>query len=178
MKARYFVGISVLLLGLSVLGLRANNVTAGNMLMRLLERDAAGENTDTAVEEIRQFVFTHMNTSMQFTLDGAYARAVVDMQARIDNSANNKIYIQAAAACDREGQLTTANAECVQNYVEQRLGQAGKPELPEPKQFSYTFNAPFWANDLPGLALLGALLSGFIAAILYGRGWLRRSSSQ
>lgn len=174
MKARYFVGIGILLLGIAVLGLRSNNTTAGNMLVRLLERDAAGENTDAAVEEIRQFVFTHMNTSMQLTLEGAYARAVAEVQLEAENSINTSIYTEATVACDREGQLTTANARCVQNYVEQRLGRSADVKLPEPEQFTYTFNSPIWTNDLPGVALLGALICGLAAATTYIVCYLRR----
>lgn len=176
MKARYFVGLSVILLGVVVLGLRYNNITAYNMRARLLERDAAGEQVRDEVETaLKEFVYTHMNTSMNIVLEGAYQRARAEARIAADAAVDSSIYDEAAAACDRRGHLTTDNAQCVSEYVEQRLGPAPDTNLPQRNQFSYTFYAPIWTTDLPGLALLGAIISGLIALVLYMRHWLHRT---
>lgn len=172
MKARYFTGITVILLGVVLLGLRYNNTTAYNMLMKIVELDSGGQDVTEEVEELRDFVFTHMVTAgpVEFTLEGNYERDVAEAQAEADASIDGSIYEQAAAACDREGQLTTENARCVQRYVEERLqGVSGEhPEI-DKDAYSYTFESPAWTADMPGLALLGAVVSSLIAVVLYAR---------
>lgn len=177
MKARYFLGLAVIMLGMVVIGLRHNDVTAYNMLMKIVQLDASGEDVTDEVDELRDFVFTHMVTAgpVEFTLEGKYSRDVARAQAQADSSIDGSIYQQAAAACDREGQLTTENAGCVQRYVESRLpGSLNEhPEVDE-KAYSYTFESPVWTPDLPGLSLLGAILSLLAALFIYVKHrWLR-----
>lgn len=181
MKARYFTGIAVILLGVVLMGLRYNNTEAYNMLMKIVELDSSGQDVSEEVDELREFVFTHMVTAgpVEFTLEGNYNRDVAEAQAAADASIDGSIYEQAAAACDRQGQLTTENAKCVQRYVERRLPGTSEnhPEI-DKSAYSYTFESPAWAADVPGLALLGAIISLVTATVIYAKYHLTRLVSK
>lgn len=176
MKARYFVALSVLLFGVTILGLRHNNIEAYNMRDKILEKDAAGEKVEQDLQKLQDFVFSRMNASgsggMRIVLEGAYERAVAKAQAEAEQSIDGSVYDAAVEECDREGVTTTQNAECVQNYVEQRLNAADEQiNMPDKKQFTYVLHSPKWAADLPGISLLLAIISVILSVVLYLKYW-------
>lgn len=176
MKPWHFIGITVVLLGVAILGLRYNNITAYNMRDRLMSEDARGEDVREEVEtELRDFVFSHMNASLNIVLNGQYTRDTESAQIDADQSIDSSIYDEAAQSCDREGQLTTENAQCVQDYVQERIDGDFEVDLPSREAYSYTFHSPAWTYDVPGLALLGAALSALMSLGLYLRKQLRDS---
>lgn len=170
MKARYFIGLAIVLFSVAIFGLRHNDMTSSDMKTRILEKDAAGENVQKDIKELKQFTFTHMNASRRLTLRGAYQRARTKAQAEIDSAVDGSVYEAAQAACDREGQRTTENAQCVQEYVQKRLDESGNQvDMPDERQFTYTFHSPVWTTDIPGIAIAGAILSLIVSVVLYGK---------
>lgn len=175
MKAWYFFALSLILFTVAIFGLRHNDITSFNMKARILEKDAAGENVEQDIEELKQFTSNHMHASRRFFLKGAYERARTKAQAEADSSIDGSVYEQAQAACDREGQRTTENAECVQNYVQQRLSNEGTDvDMPKKEQFTYVFHSRVWTTDLPGLSIAGGILSLLIGIVLYVKHWWER----
>ncbi|MEX0748889.1 MAG: hypothetical protein WD467_02675 [Candidatus Saccharimonadales bacterium] len=175
MKARYFVALTVILLGVAILGLRHNNITANNMKLRLIERDRSGEDVRPEVEgTLRDFVFTHMNASINIVLVGEHARASAQAQASTDDTVDGSLYDEAVRVCEEDRGHVTENAQCVLEYVDSRSSEVAEVELPDIKNFSYTYHSPLWIWDTPGLALFGAVLSTVIALWLYARYHTRR----
>lgn len=168
MKPWYFFAFGIVLFGVAILGLRHNDMTSFDMKTRILKKDAAGEDVQQDIEELKQFTFTHMNASRSLMLKGAYERARTQAQAEADSSIDGSVYENAQAACDREGQQTTENAQCVQEYVQQRLDESGNQvNMPDEREFTYTFHSPVWTTDIPGIAIAGAIISALVGVFLY-----------
>lgn len=177
MKARYFVALALMFGVVTILGMRYNNITAYEMQAEIMSRDAAGEDVSGELTELEEFVSTHMNASgpsgMRLMLQGSYTRAVEEAQAEAENQVDASIYDEAVAECDREGQLTTDNAECVQNYLSQHITEHETAELPQQKQFSYHYYSPLWTPDIAGLSAIAAIVSLLVASVVYIRYWVR-----
>lgn len=182
MKARYFVALALMFGVATILGMRYNNITAYEMQAEVMSRDVAGEDVTQELEELEEFVSTHMNASgpngMRLVLQGSYTRAVEEAQAETEDQVDASVYDEAVAECDREGQLTTDNAECVQNYLSQHITEHETAELPQQKQFSYHFYSPLWTPDIAGLSAVAAVSSLLIASVLYIRYWARTLTRQ
>lgn len=175
MKARYFVGLAVILFAAGILGLRQNNLEAAEIVSELKLRDARGEDVRSEIEtELREFVFTHMNASSAIYLEGEHRRAEIAAQRASDEAVDGSVYDAAMEACDQAGRAPTENAECVQDYVASRTDVVDEVELPTVGEFTYVYYSPTWTPDLPGWSLLGASLSTLAAVIVYIRYWLRR----
>lgn len=176
MKARYFVALSVLLFGVAILGLRHNNIEAYNMRDKIIEKDNSGENVEKDLQELQEYVFSRMNASgpggMRIFLEGTYNRKTAKAEIEAEQATDGSVYDAAAEACDREGVTTVENAECVQNYVEQRSNTSDEQvDTPDKRQFTYVLHSPIWTTDLPGIALLLAVLSVIASVFMYLRYW-------
>ncbi len=179
MKAWHFFVLSVVLFGIAILGLRHNDLTSLNIKTRIIQQDRAGEPTQDDINDLDQFSSTHMNASRRVVLEGAYKRAQAEARAEADNSVDGDVYEQAQNACDRQGQQTTANADCVQNYVQQRLDDSNaNVDMPDKRHFTYEYHSPIWTDDVPGLSIAGGILGLLIGGVLYVRDNLRNLSQK
>lgn len=166
MKARYWLGLAILSAGLAILGLRVNAQQSLELKNRIIEQDLAGANVEVQIEQLRQFVFSHMNSSVEFELLGAYQRTVT---AAEQAGVSGELYAQAQAQCDRQGDSSVVQAQCVQTFLEQRVNPAISTVRPLRSQFSYAFAAPSWSPDLAGWGILGALVALIGGVIAYIR---------
>ena len=180
MKARYFFIFMAILLLVGLFGMRQNNQTAYDMW-----GDIHGDTGETAEREdyqaLQEYVHNNMNASGPAGMDvfrrDVYEGALEEYhQAIAEESSSGTVYEDAVAECDREGQSATDNAECVQNYIGARLGDADRQTAaePNPEDFTTTLHSPRWTPDLAGLSLLGAVLSGLIGAVLYAKSQFRK----
>lgn len=168
MNPWYFLVLSVILFGVALLGMRHNDLTSFDMKKRIVEKDNAGKDVQQDIEALREYSFTHMNASRSFVLRGSYERAKTKARAENDNSIDGSVYEAAQAECDREGQRTTENAECVQQYVQQRLSDTDNSvNLPHKRRFSYTFHSPVWTTDIPGISIAASILSLLTGGVIY-----------
>ncbi len=172
MKTWHFIGISIIFLGLSVVGLRNNNIAAYSLKAQLVERDAQGEDVRELVEtELKDFAFSHMNASVEIFLQGAYSRELASAQEEINQSGQAQVYQDAMRQCDREGRQLHENTQCVRDYMIARMDDnvdLSSLDISR-SEFTYRYYSPIWAPDLAGLSLLAAAISGLIALILYIR---------
>lgn len=179
MKAWHFLTLSVVLFGIAILGLRHNDLTSLNIKTRIIQQDRAGEPTQDDINDLDRFSSTHMNASRRVVLEGAYKRAQAEARAEADNSVDGDVYAQAQSACDRQGQRTTENADCVQNYVRQRLDDSNaNVDMPDKNHFTYEYHSPIWTTDIPGLSIAGGILSLLVGGVLYVRDSLRNLSQK
>lgn len=169
-KPVYFFGLAIILAIASMIALRYNMQTAASMRQDVLQKDQAGQDVSQDIQELRQYVLNHAQTSVSFELTASYERAVKKAENEASETETGRLYQQAQEVCDRQGVSSVAQAQCVQNYVNARLnpGQNPKPfEPPERTDFMYSFASPAWAPDLAGFLLLGALISAIVAFIIY-----------
>lgn len=163
MKARYFF-IGAIIFGLvAIVGLRSNAKTAISLRDQIVSKDIQAQEVQTDLEELRQYVFKHMNSSIRVELKASYER---DKTKAEQAAVSGKVYAQAQASCDRPGDSSVVQAQCVQRYLSTHL-TAAEVNLPEPSQYIYAFAAPTWSPDFAGLSLLTAISFGIVALVSY-----------
>lgn len=178
MKARYFVVLMIVLVVVGLFGMRQNNITAYEKLDEVMALDADEIEVDEELEELEEYVFSHMNASMQFTLHGSFRRAQEEAVIEADESVGSGLSQAAQDECEVEGSDPQVVAECYRDYVTSRLDDNDDSiDEPEREDFTYTLHSPPWTTDLPGFAFFGAVLSGLVAVVLYIRYWLRQVES-
>ncbi|MEX0668511.1 MAG: hypothetical protein WD061_02125 [Candidatus Saccharimonadales bacterium] len=172
MKTWHFIGISIILLGLAIVGLRNNNIEVNNIRAQIEALDTQGEDVRDMVEtDLKDFVFSHMNASVEIFLAGAYNRKVTQAQEDINQSGQAQVYQDAMDQCDREGRPLHENTQCVRDYMIARMDDNMDLSALDISRadFTYRYYSPKWTPDMAGLSLLGAAISGLIAFILYIR---------
>ncbi len=169
MKARYLFIIAVVCALLGVVALRANNHSAAVRLAKIIEKDNQTQPVSSDVEDLRKYVFRHMNSSVHFELTGSYNRAVAAASAH-PATASGDLYSQAQAACDHPGIGSIAQAQCVQEFLSTRLQPGTNPQPPQAvdrSQYTYSYVSPSWTPDLAGGLLLGAILLALASLTVY-----------
>lgn len=173
MKARYLFIAAVVCALLSIVGLRLNHQAAIAKVHTIEDKDQQAQDVAADITTLRKFVFAHMNASVQFELTNSYNRAV---SASTQTPSSDDLYAQAQAACDRQGQLTVSNAQCVQDFLNARLQPGINPQPPQVidrSQYHYAYISPAWTPDFAGLSLLAALGLALMALIVYTLSWFR-----
>lgn len=179
--AWYFVIAIVITAGIAVTALRNNNIRAVELRDTVLEVDKQNGDTETALRDLREHVYGHMNSNLAVTggayppvqLKYRYDRLVAVEKERV-TQINAKLYTEAQAHC--ESMIPTGRSltriECIQNYVTTRGGATERP-IPD-ALYKFDFVPPVWSPDLAGwsLLLLALLLLLFIVRML-AIGWLK-----
>jgi hypothetical protein len=157
---------------IGLLSYRQNLITAYAKEQAILSADATGQDTTTAIHDLKMYSENHMHASVSFWLEEKYNRDVIAAHDAATTaqlgSINNELYATAQATCgERTDSVTKAN--CIINYIhahepaESQL--AAKPEaLPDKKDYAYNFSSTGWSWDLAGISFtLGAF--GLLASI-------------
>ena len=183
-----FSGISVLVLtigfiamtALSIFALRQNNIKMVELKAAVYKADESGGDTETALKNLRDFVFTHMNTTLRsgsnsseppIQLVNRFNAAVAAEQARVaalNNAA--QVYAAAQASCERSSLPLTARAQCIQDYVSRNGKGIPAPNLPAKEFYTFDFASPRWSPDLAGWALVASALLGILLIIRIASG--------
>lgn len=116
---------------------------------------------------LKDFVRTHMGTSISFTLTGSYNRALAASQAAAAaQSSNANVYADAQRACMGKTDSLT-QARCNEAYLQSHLQSqpSAQPTAPKMSDYQYNLKAPLWSPDLAGALLLGALIAFILLLI-------------
>lgn len=181
-KTAIFAALTVFSLGFFVLGLVNNSNGAVERFETLKAVDEAGGDVEAALTDLRDYIYSHMNTELggpngiypPIQLNGTYNRLVESEKQRVFN-VNEKVRVEADAVCAQRfgaGQIQ-ARAQCNADYIEQN-GTAEKPIDDAFYKFNYV--APRWSADLAGFSLIAAIIFGIIT-LFYGlhHWYIRRS---
>ena len=164
----------VIFSALFVYGMRQNNVTMLNLKQKVIIADEQDGDIEGALQELRSFVTTHMNTNMRnsgsleppLQLVNEYNRAVADLKAKQnDQDSANKVYQDAQARCETGAIPLTARAKCIQDYVSANVGSTNEPLLPAKELYIFDFASPKWSPDLAGISLILSIFLVFIIII-------------
>ncbi len=161
MKPRYLFSLGVVAAILAIVGLRSNASRSIELKDGILQKDQSGLEVSADLDSLRQFVFSHMNSSVRFELSGAYDRAVAAARAGSQSHVSGEIYAQAQAACGPEvGTNSVAQVACVQAYLDSHLNQPNTTpvNLPPAAEYNFAYAAPTWSPDLAGLGILTATI--------------------
>lgn len=171
----YFALAFLVTLPITAYLLRQNNLKMLELRDKVVaidQKDGDIKKIEPALEELRDYVLTHMNASLPSPLElpGSFNVSVerARKKAEASGTANGDIYKQAQAQCERVEVPLSIRAECIQNYVtaNAKPGSDVKPlDIPPKEQFVYNFVSPTWSFDHAGLmALVSSVL--FVASVV------------
>ncbi|MEX1058977.1 MAG: hypothetical protein WEC17_00870 [Candidatus Saccharimonadales bacterium] len=164
----------------SVYALRQNNLTMVELRDKVYEVDKNGGDVNGALNDLRQYVYSHMNTNLSsgnnaikppIQLRYTYERLVAEANKKANDSG---LYTEAANYCQARIPASVSisgrsRISCVQDYI---LSHGGKPAASIPNAlYQFDFVSPTWSPDFAGwsLVLTTALFLAFIAKIVFDK---------
>jgi hypothetical protein len=158
----------------SIYALRANNLHMVHLRQAVYSADQKNGDTKTALDNLREYVYSHMNTNLTAGSQGneapiqlvySYNRAVAAEEARVAAlGGTNKVYVDAQAACESEMPNTALpyRAQCVENYITSHSSDTVSLNLPPKELYTFNFVSPFWSPDLAGWSILITAILGLL----------------
>jgi hypothetical protein len=174
-----FLGVATIFFaGLSIYALRSNNVRMLELRQAVYNADEAGKDVEKPLNELRTFVFAHMNTTLRpvdgseapIQLVNSYNRAVEAEQQKIERLIKNSpLYSTAQAECAK-ARLSNSQerAQCIEDYV-RNFGNIPDIQLPQKEFYTFDFVSPRWSPDLAGWAIVATIVCGLLFMVrLFG----------
>jgi hypothetical protein len=165
----------------SVYALRSNNLKMTQLRQQLYIADENNTDVNEALNNLRSFVFSHMNTNLQIgngseepiQLVHSYDRAVKAAQAQavtLGTGQANQVYSDAQRECEKANLVITERVSCIQNYVSSHAGGITQINLPPKEAFVFDFASPMWSPDMAGWSLIVTAILGLalIARLVVG----------
>lgn len=166
-----------------VMALRHNNLTMTSLRDQLYAADKSGKNVEQALDNLRGYVYGHMNTNLSgggnsikppIQLKYTYDRLVAAEQAKAKSS-NTQLYTEAQNYCQsiNKAYYGTTRVPCVQQYVSTHGTKAAQPKTIPPELYQFDFVSPAWSPDLAGWSLVAtivfflAFITNFIRSRLF-----------
>jgi hypothetical protein len=165
-----------------VIALRANNIRMAELRDAVYVADEKGEGVEEALQNLRAFVNSHMNTKLDagkgiyppIQLKHTYDRLVKAEQDRV-SAANAKIYTDAQNHCERVNPTSVLGRDrvgCIEEYVKSH--GAVQPRTIPDALYKFDFVSPRWSPDLAGWSLVAAAVLLFLTALRFVSGkWLQ-----
>lgn len=151
--------------------LRQNNFEMIQLRSAVYAADKNGQNVEGALNNLRHYVYGHMNTNLSsggnaitppIQLKYSYDRLVNTEQQRV-NQANDKIYRQAQAYCEKT-QPGKYRQVCFQQYTDRHNVKA---DVVPAALYQFDFISPAWSPDLAGWSLVLSSLLGLAFIVNY-----------
>jgi hypothetical protein len=167
-----FGTLTVFFVILSVVGLTINSNGAKDRYDALIAVDQAGGDVEESLNELRVYIYSHMNTQIgselgirpPIQLKGTYERLVAAEEERV-RVANEKVYEEAQVYCEQRnpaGSLQSGRVPCVEEYLD---NNGVEPAVIEDDFYKFDFVPPRWSPDLAGFSILLAGFFGLIFSI-------------
>jgi hypothetical protein len=164
-----FVALAVFFGSVAVLSLRANNLEAVHLRDKVLEVDKANGDVESALRELRTYVYGHMHTDLSsgtnvyppVQLKYTYDRLVEAEKKRVQ-SEMAKVYLDAQRICEQQNSTDFSGRNrvpCIEQYVTSHT-ISEKPIADD--VYKFDFASPSWSPDAAGISLV---LSGLFAAL-------------
>lgn len=178
-KVVIFASMSAVSGGLFVLGMIRNGNGAVARYESLQAADQAGGDVEAALNDLRTFIYSHMNTEIgsptgiypPIQLKGTYDRLLAAEEQRVKDT-NDQLYTQAQEYCEATGNQGFSGRnrlDCINGYIDQN---GAKVKTIEDSLYKYDFVSPRWSPDLAGFSLIALVLFAFLT-VLYGAMYLR-----
>jgi hypothetical protein len=163
-----FGTLTLVSVGLFVFGLVNNSNGAVERFDELKAVDESGGDVETALVELRDYIYSHMNTELggpngiypPIQLNGTYQRLQEAEEKRVQKT-NEKVRNDADRICSQRhpaGQIQQ-RASCNAEYIEKNSVTA--KEIDD-SFYKFNYVAPRWSPDVAGFSLLAAVLFGSI----------------
>lgn len=170
-KPIYFLVIALFFAIIAVFAYRQNNLNMIKLRDTVYEADKNDGDVETALRNLREYVYGHMNTSLAsggntiyppIQLKYRYERLLA-AQAQNSSAENAKIYTDAQAECERrfpQGLSGSGRIPCIQEYIANNGVQEG-PQIPV-ALYQFDFVAPRWSPDLAGWSIVLSAVFGLL----------------
>lgn len=153
--------------------LRHDNQQMVKLRAAVYAADKNGGNVNGALNNLRNYVYTHMNTNLStgnsginppIQLQYTYQRLLQGQEAKLQK-ANQAVYSAAQAYCRSIGQTSWGlnTISCIQNYVVNHGVKNANINIPA-GLYEFNFVSPAWSPDLAGWSLLASIVL-FLAMI-------------
>ncbi len=155
----------------SIFALRHNNQTMLGFRNQLYAADKSGIGVEKALDNLRSYVYGHMNTDLTSGGNSIYPPIQLEytyqrLEQKAQAAANNQgLYTTAENYC--EAKIPSLyylellpRVTCVENYITTHGGHA--PAKIPPALYEYDFLSPVWSPDLAGWSLV---VSGLLLAL-------------
>jgi hypothetical protein len=155
--------------------LRANNQHMVKLRDAVYHADSTGKGLDTALTNLRSYVYAHMNTDLAGGPDAVYPplqlkftydRLVTAESNRVA-AVNSQIYTQAQAYCEQQNPTDFSGRNrvpCITAYVN---AHGVKPAAVPDSLYKFNFISPKWSPDHAGWSMIIAFTSAILALLLY-----------
>lgn len=178
-KVWYLAVLFVAMSGIAVFALRQNNLQMVQLRQAVYAADEQNGDTEGALQRLRSYVHSHMNTDLSGGADAVYPpiqlkytfqrlQEAAKTKTQKDNSA---IYTQAQAFCEQQNGRDFSGRNrvpCIEQYVSSHGVKA--KTIPD-AMYKFDFISPRWSPDLAGFstALAVILLVLLVLRIIAGR---------
>lgn len=167
----YLLVIALIFGGISIYGMRQNNLTMLKLRDQVFAADKSGGDVEGALRNLREFIYSHMNTNLNtgtsvkppIQLKYTYDRLVQAEKDRV-GTANTQIYTDAQHHCEAlyPGSFSGGpRVPCITDYVNTH----GVKQQPIPDSlYKFDFVSPAWTPDLAGWSLVIAVIFSVLFA--------------
>jgi len=161
---------------ISVIALRHNNETMIKLRGQLYIVDKNNGNVNSALNNLRSYVYSHMNTNLSSGGDSIYPPIQLKytyqrLESAAQAQANNTgLYTTAENYCQQQIPASVSisgsgRIACVQNYILSHGGSA--PPAISPALYEFDFVSPTWSPDFAGWSLVVSAASFLLFAVSY-----------
>lgn len=175
LKPWYFLIAAAVTGTIFVLAMRSNYTHMVKLRQAVYDADKSGQGVDTALNNLRNYVYGHMNTDLA-TKDGVYPPIqlkytydrLVQAQGDQTAAANSQLYTEAQHYCEAQNSVDFSGhnrVPCIENYVSTHTTAAGA-NIPD-SLYKFNFASPKWSPDLAGWSELLTIIFVLTAAGLY-----------
>ncbi len=178
----YFLAIALVTGMVAVAALRQNNLHMIELRAQVVKADKENADVESALRQLRQFVYGHMNTDLASGRNGI--RPPIQLQYRYDRlvaaekkrvtDINAQVQTAAEAACKPQvatGVFDKERVACIQRYVSDH---GAKQQSIPAALYKFDFASPRWSPDLAGVSLLISLVLLVLFGASYGlERWVR-----
>ncbi|HEX8762745.1 MAG TPA: hypothetical protein VF733_03205 [Candidatus Saccharimonadales bacterium] len=173
-KIWYLLAVLLLLIVVAVFALRANNLRMVELRQAVYAADEKGENVEQALQELRAYVYAHMNTDLSSGANGVYPpiqlkftyQRLQEAERQKAQAQNSDVYTQAQAYCESQNSTDFSGRNrvpCIERYVSEHGG--AKPRVVPDAMYKFDFVSPSWSPDVAGFSVLLAVIAG-VALVL------------
>lgn len=166
-----FLGLSLLFGLTAVFSLRANNQKMIELRAAVFEADEKNGDIETALKELREYVYAHMNTDLAagenaikppIQLKYRYERLVNAEQAKLQSASDQDLYTAAQDHCEQKfpGGFSGSNRlPCIREFLDSHGGpvDVAQSEIPE-DLYKFDFVSPVWSPDLAGWSIVATVV--------------------
>lgn len=172
----YFLIGFILSSVIAVWALRDNNLRMIELREAVITADKSGEGLNDALVNLREHVYSHMNTDLTsgnnsiyppIQLQHTYERLTKGEEDRVA-ATNKKVSEDAVTICEQRfgsGQLRDGRVQCVQDYI---TANSVKVADDVPKElYQFAFVSPRWSPDLAGWSLVASAIFLFLFIVRF-----------